>query len=444
MDGDDSDFCVPDCKPEEILCPGKINDDTGCKTEKDKCVPKGLGKDNQLCPGTCEVECTGTSQIKCPGIPDDNGCPTADTCRQKFTDENGAHCPDSSDSHGCPVKCEDHQIPCEPKKEALGCKEQRLCHDKKYDTDGNLCPVTSICPTPCKPKEISCPGGMDENGCKKPDVCVAQTHDFDGNLCPTNCPALCEDDDIKCPGHIEKNNCKSSDICVKKGTKTKGNDIGGQCPGHCPVVCKHDEVLCASQLDVCDGCLTQENCRPKATNKFGQACPPDSASHGCPVMCDEDVGQILCPAHEDDFGCKPKAQCMQRQKDNEGNWCPSTSVCPEAPCMKGQLTCSGGYDAFGCKKPHTCLDSTHLFNKCPNHCAPICSDNEYECPGVINENGCAGENTCHRKLISRNHTDCTPVCPIQCKRNQIKHDKGIDEIGCLKPERCFGRFKAKK
>ena len=442
IDNDDEDFCVPECKDDQILCRGPVDEKTGCKTGKDQCVPKGKGTDQQLCPGVCPKECDGVGQIKCPGIPTENECPTEDTCRQKAEDDNGRFCLDSSDSHGCPIKCPEGKIDCEPKTDALGCKEQRLCYDKKFDNAGKECQKSSICPTPCKPNEVSCPGGMDKNGCPKPDTCHPQHHDFNNNVCPTNCPALCDDDDIVCKGHVEKNNCMSSDTCLKKGKKTKGNDKGGQCPGHCPAVCKYNEVLCASQID-CDGCLTQEICRPKAMNKFGQACPPDSASHGCPQTCDEDLGQILCPAHEDAFGCKPKAQCMQRQKDNEGEWCPSTSVCPQAPCKKGQLVCSGGFDALGCKNPHTCLDSTLHLSECPNHCPAKCLENEYECQGALREDGCRGENTCHRTLISRNHTDCPEVCPIICGRNQKKHHLEIDDNGCLEEEHCVGRFDTK-
>ena len=481
--------CTPLCEDDEILCPGKINEETGCKEEEDQCLKKGLDKDENQCAGTCPIECKEPEEIKCESQTQLDGCKTPEGCRTKFKNTNGEFCPDSSDSHGCPVICKENEYLCEAREDPLGCKEQAICKPiTKDNTNENDCPQTSVCPTPCKPHQISCPGGMEENGCKKPDVCVDQKHDFEGNLCPANCPALCDDTQIKCEGHREFNNCISPETCHEIGTKTKGNAVGELCPGYCPADCRHDEVLCPSQVD-CDGCLTQEVCRPKATNKFGQACPLDSHSHDCPIVCDAEAGEVLCDVHEDEFGCKPKTQCMVPQKANDGEWCTKDSVCPAAPCKGATLECPGGFDDFGCKRKHTCepayirvaehlrdsmiydyqdyhygllndmfnnnADSheSYLWNNnwgagefnriefCPNHCEPVCTFDEYVCPGMRDERGCPLQKTCHKKRTDFNDELCPEICPVQCAKNQIKHDAELTDLGCWMEERCVGKLK---
>ena len=483
---EDSDFCTPVCKDTQILCKGPIDEKTGCKLKIDQCVERGTGKNNTLCPGTCEKECPGVTQIKCKGPLDNDGCPTSDYCAEKLRDMNNAFCLDTSDSHGCPVDCPENQVDCEPKRDALGCKEQRLCYDKINDNDGNECPKSSICPTPCESNQISCPGGMEENGCPKPDLCVEKTRSVDGNVCPNNCPALCDDDQIKCPGHTEKNGCKSAETCHFRGKKSIGNDVDGLCPGYCPAVCKFNEIKCASQID-CDGCFTQELCKPKATNQFGQACPPESASHGCPLNCDANNGQTLCVSEEDEFGCKPKAQCVQRQKDNEGKWCPSTDACPEKCLKKLQLDCPGGFDQRGCNQKNVCKDryikrnefwskrnydnekkdlkierlsamqitfEDALMNEnveykydmvCPNHCPALCDpENEYQCNVYYRtERGCPGAPTCHRRLKDLNGTYCPSFCPRQCGKNEIMLTGDVTPSGCLAPYYCQRGLKLK-
>merc|ERR1719479_5221 len=190
----------------------------------------------------------------------------------------------------------------------LGCKDEAICMPKPTGTDGNDCPETSVCPTICQPNEVSCPGGTEENGCKKPDICIPQERDYDGDLCPAHCPGICGEGQVLCEGHKDNTGCDTPDTCTKRGTKA---DKKTKCPGYCPAKCKHHEVKCASQSD-CDGCATEEICRPKAKDKNGQDCPDDSASHDCPIECNEKLGEVLCPTYESPLGCKPKAVCTPR------------------------------------------------------------------------------------------------------------------------------------
>ena len=56
----------------------------------------------------------------------------------------------------------------------------------------------------------------------------------------------------------------------------------------------------------------------KAKDKNGIFCADDSASHGCPIECDEAKGEVLCPTYENALGCKPKEICIPRPKNSEG------------------------------------------------------------------------------------------------------------------------------
>merc|ERR1712154_737650 len=121
--------------------------------------------------------------------------------------------------------------------------------------------------------------------------------------------------------------------------------------GYCPSQCLTHEILCPSQLDPCNGCPTEEVCREAIKDKNGIFCPGKeiegldsqdtslrkggylSFSHNCPKLCREEEGEVLCPAYEDENGCKPEAECMMRTTDDNGDWCPSHSVC-QKQCQK--------------------------------------------------------------------------------------------------------------
>ena len=68
--------------------------------------------------------------------------------------------------------------------------------------------------------------------------------------------------------------------------------------------------------------------------------------------------------------------------DNEGNYCPSTSVC-HSPCKMNEQTCPGEMDMNGCKEQDTCharqRDSSG--NLCHFQCPGTCMDGEILCKG---------------------------------------------------------------
>jgi len=314
-----------------------------------------------------------------------------------------------------------------------------MCVPKVKDANDEDCPIESVCPTICEPSEVSCPGGVDENGCNKPDLCVPQERDYEGNLCPVHCPGICGENEILCEGHKEAMGCKMPAICYPKGMKTKGDDIGGFCPGHCPANCRHDEVLCESQED-CDGCMTEEVCRPKAKDVNGIYCQDDSASHDCPVECDETIGEVLCHSYDSPIGCKPRALCIPRPQDVNGDYCPAHSACAKE-CTWDEILCPDGADSRGCKNVDLCLPrgEDRDGNLCPGSCPAICSDNEFNCPGPIFNNGCRGPGLCIEKALDVNGIECPEICPVFCNENEHMHHEGVDSRGCLMQDTCHAK-----
>merc|ERR1712136_64007 len=73
----DYSVCPVTCGPEEVLCPGYL-DEQGCKNP-DMCIPMPLNIDGELCPVHCPVTC-GPEEAFCPGGIDCLGCMMADTC----------------------------------------------------------------------------------------------------------------------------------------------------------------------------------------------------------------------------------------------------------------------------------------------------------------------------------------------------------------------------
>ena len=77
---------------------------------------------------------------------------------------------------------------------------------------------------------------------------------------------------------------------------------------------------------------------------------------------------------------------------------------------------------------------------CPNHCEPVCTFDEYVCPGMRDERGCPLQKTCHKKRTDFNDEQCPEICPVQCAKSQIKHDAELTDLGCWMEERCVGKF----
>ena len=440
----DNQYCPLNCEENAVRCEGP-EDIYKCKGE-DTCVTKESDNSGGLCPGICPVYCNPETEVKCESQVDPTtGCKTEESCLMKARDINGEVCPDDSASHGCPIECPQNTTLCPAKKNLLGCKEAATCQPIMIGLiSGEECPQSSNCPTVCEPDEVSVQlpnSGHDENGCLLPNECVKQHTDYDGEPCSLVFPGLagCDDDtQIECPGHLDDLGCETEYTCVNKGIKDKGNDVGGICPGHCPARCSNDEVLCASQED-CDGCLTAEVCKPKAKNTNGDFCPDDSASHGCPVTCNEETGQVLCHLYEDILGCKPKATCVSRPIGEDGQFCPSYSVCPKT-CEADEMVCADGYDSNNCKNADCCLPRGRDIwgDLCPINCPPKCTEDEYFCPGLMEKNGCLGSSICVEKKIGLDGFACPEVCPIPCRRGEVSVFEKTNANGCFIQDSCEG------
>ena len=385
------------CDPEsEIFCPGKTGAD-GCKAE-DTCLQK--------CVSTCPVEC-GDDEITCAQQSScEDGCLEDVVCKPAAKDVNGNACPQNSDSHGCPISCCNPLVQCPAENGALGCLDPATCVDptKKTDEetgmeitdeDGNPvdCPLHSHCPTVCKPNEVKCEvTETDHDGCKLPDECITQDRDHEGQLCTVHCKIICDEDETFCPGQRNEKGCLEPDQCIKRAIKTTGSDKGGLCPGWCPPICQHGEVKCPSQVDPCDGCPTEEICVPAARDLNREFCPESpslSDSHGCPILCDEIHGEVLCPTKMLASGCKEEAKCMPRDTDDDGQYCPAHSVCPEI-CADDEIACNYGIDARGCQEATICRarGKDKDLELCPGVCPPSCSGDETLVTGGVDDKGC--------------------------------------------------------
>lgn len=426
--------CPVVCETDSTHC-GSEATATGCAVV-DTCVAKGTDNHGELCPGTCPVHCSETD-ILCVGPIESNGCKMTDVCHPKARDTNGEFCPDDSASHNCPVSCMENEALCPGYTTALGCKGTDECKEKTKDAAGEFCPDTSVCRTPCKLHEISCPGGIDIIGCKKPDTCLPRGRDFNDELCPVHCPGECTETELMCPGETNTNGCKDPDACAGRGTKSCGPNIGDLCPGHCPVQCGQHEIKCPSQLDPCDCCETEEVCRVKAKNINGEDCPDDSDSHDCPRYCDELNGQVLCPAYEDNLGCKPRALCMAKSLGADGRECPSYSVCPKE-CGSEEMLCADGVDSNNCKNADRCLPRgrSHDLELCPIQCPPVCLESQVKCEGQIRANGCKDIDSCVDKVFGNDGAQCRTVCPVSCSATETVVAGTVDENGCPTVDTC--------
>ena len=450
---DSQQHCPENCEDNAVACEGKP-DVFGCK-EPDTCVirqPKqGANSTDELCPGVCPEYCDSEKEVKCESqIDPETGCKTQETCVLKQTNKQGEACPDNSASHGCPIECPKNHTLCPPQKTKLGCLEEQKCYPINYSTKtGKECPQKSNCPVVCETDEKSAPPWMeyDEDGCPRPKECYKVEPEvcLDQPVCP-DCPLIfpgmgrCDKEkEIECPGERDAKLCRGPSFCIGRETKTKGNDVGGLCPAYCPAKCKSDEVLCPSRED-CDGCKTAEVCKPKKKDTNGNFCPDDSASHECPVICNEEIGQVLCTAYENILGCKPKATCVTRMKATDGQYCPSSSVCP-VQCAIDEIKCPDGDDELGCKRADCCIAMArdNLGEICPEqYCPQKCRAGEYFCAGLKDEiTGCMGPSKCvANKIDQSTGFECPHLCPIACGPGEMSVFGQVDENGCLIENSC--------
>lgn len=342
----DKNFCPCKCEdPETGECCAAPVDLEGCPMEEDTCVLKIIEPlTGEPCPLVhCPFECDTPTEIQVEAC---DAC-EPDICCPKSKDLNGLFCPPDYD-HGCgSCGCCDG-LCCEGCVETTG--EQPGCRPKgkclpldsiPKDISGNDCPKESVCGCCCKAGEKCCEQGIGPDGCKKPEKCEPK---MEG--CEAHCPCVdgltCADGEKCCPGHKNEHGCEDPPVCTQCGTKTEGNCKGELCDCFCPASCELPlEIPCKAQID-CDGCHTPEVCLPRAKNVNGIFCDDDSASHGCPTICNEQAGETDCIPEPDVLGCKGKAVCVQRITDINGNFCPCATACQINQCPEG------GLDNLGC------------------------------------------------------------------------------------------------
>ena len=429
--------CPGVCTEDEVQCEGHKKDILGC-TEQPSCYNKTLDNngtfctDDRICPRYCELD-----EYKCPVKAPENGCNVPEECIQQEIDIYGELCP-----FHCPEICFEDQVLCPGHPiDEQGCTGQPQCYNRTTNKNETTCSDISICPTYCEPDEMLCEQGIDHDGCRKPGLCIKQEMDINGDLCPFQCPSLCAEDQVMCAGYRDELGCKKPEMCIGRQNKTKGTDIGGLCPGFCPAECMEHEVLCPSHLD-CDGCPTDETCWPAARDLGGRFCDVDDLTTlSCPLLCNEEIGETLCPTNEPLWECKPMAICINRTKDYNGNYCHSHSVCPRR-CEDDEIHCDDGMDSLGCKNVDLCLakgrDITGNF--CPRSCPPKCNDTQILCRGMKTEIGCQDQDSCIEKESDLNGLICPGVCPIECDETQVLIPGGRDHRNCSLPDTCIGKI----
>jgi len=433
--------CPVYCTIDTFFCAGNQDED-GCY-ENDVCLPRGEADSGEYCDGHCPIMCEPHSEILCDGqtiyYGPKTGCYTAEQCNEKHRDVNGEFCPLNSDSHGCPLNCPPDHHKCPTRTHPDDCKEQQTCTPCSKDNEDNCCPPSSDCPPLCQYNEVPCPQGNEENGCKKADLCVVQERGFDGELCTVHCPGVCNDGQILCPGQRDENGCTMPWTCQPLSKKLWGDDTGGWCPGFCPAVCHDWEILCGSVQDPCDGCPTEQSCKPLAKDINGINCAVESASHGCAISCKTlDQIETICPSYPDPTtpGCKKALLCLPRSwaNDPEDGMCPSHSVCPKE-CTSDEKQCADGYDDKGCKAEDLCVPYPldNLGQQCTDfECPPACNhETELYCQGHFQANACPKQDYCVTRGTDGNGIRCTGNCEPECAAGEeaVARD-GTDSRGC--------------
>ena len=426
----------------------------GC-FEEDVCILKPRSDSGAICEASsCPVTCDPTLELLCDGTiiyhGPQAGCKTQATCTAKaHNDNDGTYCPDNSDSHGCPITCKNETHPCPTRTNVDGCKEQATCTECSKNNAGECCPQASDCPALCQPHEKEChTPGDDDNGCALPPTCVVQNRNYYGDLCTVHCPGVCNDGQIMCPGPTDGHGCQEPNFCEPLSKKLWGEDVGDWCPGFCPADCKDWEQLCSSVQDPCDGCPTEPVCKPQAKDINGIVCPSSSASHGCAISCKTLDGlETICPAFDDPTtpGCLDEFKCIPRNTGNDGNLCPSHSVCP-VKCDYAEKQCAQGYDGNNCKEKDACIpvpkDDKNQY--CLDfECPPKCDEEiQKYCQGQyrINAGGalCPERDYCIDRAIDNNGLRCPGHCKPECGEGYVAYPQtGSDARGCPLPEVCL-------
>ena len=327
------------------------------------------------------------------------------------------------------MECGKEALRCPGQLDENDCQEPDECVPKPPGCPG-------YCPVECDAKEVQCPA-LDCKECEEAPYCLPIEVGKNGADCKTHCPKICCGEDLHhCPGGVNANGCKEEDICV---AVQKG------CKGVCPVYkddCKEGEMFCPGPT--CDGCKEAAECRPAAINVNGEDCDPTSASHECPICCEED--EYLCPGVEDHLGCKTENLCLEKTIGHNNETCGMESVCP-CHCPPTEVCCEAGLLKNGCKKPGICvpefispIDGEH----CTVHCPIECGENEIKCEGPFNSLGCPGEEFCKpkEKVIGEEECYCEAFCPLQCKPGEIKCPEQLDCRGCPIEETCVTAAKS--
>jgi len=363
-------ICPVCCKEGEVKCHGPIDykpNGEQCPGQ-DTCVICAKDCEGNCCPDDsdshgCPINCR-PDEVLCPGKPCADGCKTPACCRKRSCDINGNWCPMHSD---CPCHCPDGYTCCPGGEDELGCKKADICVVKHLDYQGAECPFH--CPKPCDECEVFCPGKLDTNtGCYAPDKCIPkekhQWGDHEGEYCPGWCPVQCNDCEVLCPSLIDPcNGCPTEEVCRQAIT-----DVNGKfCPGK-------------EFVQHIDGKEFERDPTHSGRDGAGRRGGYLSASHNCPHYCDEKNGEALCPVYEDIHGCKPEALCIERKPcitpnpDGSPNYCPCD--CPKE-CPPGKKLCrypDSQTDTDGCHFQDICVDiSRHVVTKelCPQTWCPI-------------------------------------------------------------------------
>jgi len=188
-----STVCPVYCNENEMMCPGHMDHNTGCRMH-DTCIAK-----DPKCPTHCPEHCRDDEDL-CPGPVDANGCKGPDTCMPR----------DPKCGSMCPVHCPEGHMQCAGGTDWNGCRKPDTCIpvDEKA-------PCPAKCPLACNAGDLECPGTWkDENGCEQGEYC--QPNDMTA-ICQYSCKAQCPEGEWVCPGKDNDQGCHVEGPCSAKG-----------------------------------------------------------------------------------------------------------------------------------------------------------------------------------------------------------------------------------
>ena len=255
--------------------------------------------------------------------------------------------------------------------------------------------------------------------------------------CTGYCHEQCGPNELTCIDEDPYTGCVMGEWCHPAWMPSPHPEV--ICNVFCPASCPVDEYHCPETYDYW-GCPEQPTC------SINGECPESLYDwNGCPVIENVDCGQygMPCYAGVDEKGCSLQDFCV-----HINTVCPT--VCSD---FYEEMLCPGPYDPYyDIHMPDECHPSVYYTSKnriCPGNCPTYCNNDEMWCPGLVDEMGCPGPDSCVPFGIEcpsngRDSDGCMmptddPNDPwnIMCAENEMPCGGDHDMYGCPLPPYCI-------